>query len=173
MAQKPILRVTYVVAHRGNFITDVLTLVNYYLKGCIKGQFSGMKSTGSYPRKEVRGVHLLIFSGEMIWELMITEGNFHAGQSAKRRMKISSIVGSSFFLSLGNMILITYSKQISKKDLHNKINFHCSLCRLVGMRVSGRSIQGKLLLLLARIDKKAILNFMSSYLSGQGNQSRF
>jgi hypothetical protein len=42
---------------------------------------------------------------------MITEGNFHAGQPAQRRMKISSIVGSSFFLSLDNMVLITYSKQ--------------------------------------------------------------
>jgi hypothetical protein len=47
----------------------------------------------------------------MLKELKISEGNFHAGQSAQRRMKISSIVGSSFFLSLGNMILITYSKQ--------------------------------------------------------------
>jgi len=32
-------------------------------------------------------------------------------------------------------VKITLSKQISKKDLHNKINFHCSLRRLLGMSV--------------------------------------
>jgi len=56
-------------------------------------------------------LHLLTWSSKLILQLMITEGNFHPGQSAQRRMKISSIVGSSFFLSLGNMLLITYSKQ--------------------------------------------------------------
>jgi len=39
--------------------------------------------------------------------------------------------------------------------------------------VGGRSMQGKPLLLLVRIDKKAMLNFMPSYPLRQGYQSRF
>jgi len=45
------------------------------------------------------------------------------------------MVAASFCLDYGFKIIL--SKQISKEDLHNKTNFHCPLCRLVGMRASG------------------------------------
>jgi hypothetical protein len=56
------------------------------------------------------------------------------------------------------------------------INYHLKGCMKGGfleITTSGRNTQGELLLLFGRIDKEAILNFLTSYPFSQGHQLRF
>ena len=65
-------------------------------------------------------------------------------------------------------------KEVFKPVLQVTINWKSGIeVRTCDLVISGRSMQGKPLLLFGRIDKEAILNFMTSHPFGQGHQSRF